>query len=164
MNTDNTLDTAIRATDLRQLGVKYGPQTVETVECLAYDHPRGQVTGVNLQSTRNDVRRQVAFESLDLSKMAEGELRLEPPVLSGEAAPGREPIDTLTMTLPSGASAYVSDGLINPQSGQIMAYEVSLNPQRDGEPIRVMPDEISYRGKQMLASPAVEARLHRAQG
>lgn len=165
MNTNHALETAIRATDLRQLGVKYGPRTVETVESLAYDHQARQVTGLHLQST-GGMQRQVAFKSLDLSKMEQGELRLEPPVLSSEArAP--QPIDTVTVVLPSGQTAYVQDSLIDPHTGQILAYEIGLErPGRGGEVVRVLPDEVklSLQEGQWQVQPSVEARLRGAQG
>lgn len=162
---ENTLDQAIRATDLRQLGVKYGERTVETVASLAYDHQAGQVTGVHLQSA-SGVQRQVAFESLDLSRMPQGELRLEPPVLSGNlSAP--QPIDTLTVLLPSGQTAYVQDSFFHPHTGQILAYEISLEqPGRGGDKVRVMPDEVklTLQGEPWQVNDSVEARLRSAQG
>lgn len=165
MNTNHALDTAIRATKLRQLGVKYGDRTVETVESLAYDHEAGQVRGVHLQST-GGVQRQVAFESLDLSQMAQGELRLEPPVLSRELR-DRQPIDTVTVILPSGQTAYVQDSFIDPHTGRILAYEIGLEkPGSGAEGVRVLPDEVKFtlQEGQWQVNSSVEVRLRGARG
>lgn len=165
MNINHALETAIRATELRQLGVKYGDRTVETVESLAYDHEAGQVKGVHLQST-GGVQRQVAFESLDLSQMSQGELRLEPPVLSRELR-DRQPIDTVTVILPSGQTAYVQDSFIDPHTGRILAYEIGLEkPGGGGEGVRVLPDEVKFtlQEGQWQVNSSVEARLRGAQG
>lgn len=155
----------VRVTDLRRLNVKFAGQTVETVECLAYDHAAAQVVGVHLRSTRADVGRQVRFEALDLSRLSEGELRLEPPVLSSAPETDRRPIESVSVRLPSGATASVRDALIDRHTGRILLYELGLE-HGDGPVIQVKPDEIALtlNGEPWQVAVDVEARLRTATG
>lgn len=163
---NKTTDQLMKATELRDLHVKFGEHTVEEVESLAYDHPAARVTGVHLKARESGMERRVPFSALDLSRAGRGELTFEPPV-SAVLSPEQKPaIESFVVHLPSGQSAHIHDAWIKADTGEIVAYEVGLHLKNEQPQtvVRVTPAEINHVAGRMLVTQDVEARLREATG